>query len=81
MPDHLRAILEVRTRRPQAISAAAAQRKRRSAPLGDDNQLFIIGAGHPARGAPRVGERAMAIADRMDRLRRLSLAAGPAARR
>ena len=74
MPDHLRAILDVRTRRPQAIPAAAAQRKRRSALLGDDNQLFIIAADHPARGTLRVGERPMAMADRMDLLRRLSLA-------
>ena len=45
--ERLRAILDVRARRPQAIAGAAAQRKRRPALLGDDNQLFIIAADHP----------------------------------
>lgn len=74
MRDHLRAILDVRTRRPQAIAEAATQRKRRPALLGDDDQMFIIAADHPARGALRAGERPMAIADRMDLLDRMSLA-------
>jgi hypothetical protein len=74
MRDHLRAILDVRTRRPQAIAEAAQQRRRRAALLGDDNKLFIIAADHPARGALRVGERPMAIADRADLLERMALA-------
>jgi hypothetical protein len=63
MRERLRAILDVRARRPQAIAEAAARRKRRPALLGDDNQLFIIAADHPARGALRVGERPMAMAE------------------
>ena len=74
MPDHLAAILDVRTRRPQAIAEAAAKRKQRTALLADDNQLFIIAADHPARGALRVGERPMAMADRTNLLERMSLA-------
>src|SRR6266542_2699110 len=74
MPDHLRAILDVRTRRPQAIAEAAVKRMRRTALLGDDDQLFIIAADHPARGALRAGERPMALADRTDLLERMSLA-------
>jgi hypothetical protein len=74
MHDQLKAILDVRTRRPQAIAAAAAQRKRRTALLGDDGQLFIIAADHAARGALRAGDRPMALADRADLLERLSLA-------
>jgi hypothetical protein len=76
MRERLRAILDVRTRRPQAIAEAAARRKRRPALLGDDNQLFIIAADHPARGALRVGERPMAMADRAELIDRLSLALG-----
>jgi hypothetical protein len=72
MHEGLRAILDVRTRRPQAIAEAAARRKRRPALLGDDTQLFII----PARGALRVGERPMAMADRAELLDRMSLALG-----
>jgi hypothetical protein len=74
MRDQLRTILDVRARRPQSIAEAAGRRKRRAALLGDDNQLFIIAADHPARGALRVGERPMAIADRADLLERMSLA-------
>ena len=68
MPDQLRVILDARTRRPQAIAKSADQRKRRAALLGDDNRLFIIAADHPARGALRVGERPMALANRMELL-------------
>ena len=74
MRDRLKVILDVRTRRPQAIAEAAAARSRRPSLLGDDNRLFIIAADHPARGALRVGERPMALADRADLLERMSLA-------
>jgi hypothetical protein len=74
MRDRLKAILDVRARRPQAIAEAAARRTRRAALLGADNQLFIIAADHPARGALRVGNQPMAMADRADLLERMSLA-------
>lgn len=74
MTGHLREILDVRTRRPGAIAEAAARRKRRTALLADDGQLFIIAADHPARGALRAGERPMALADRLELLERMSLA-------
>jgi hypothetical protein len=74
MRDHLRTILDVRTQRPQAIAEAAQRRKRRATLLGPDNQLFIIAADHPARGALRVGDRPMAMADRAGLLERLALA-------
>jgi hypothetical protein len=74
MRDHLKAILDARTRRPQAIAEAAQRRKRRGTLLGDDNQLFIIAADHAARGALRVGDRPMAMADRASLLERLALA-------
>jgi hypothetical protein len=74
MRDQVKAILDVRARRPQAIAQAATQRKRRATLLGDDDQLFIIAADHPARGALRVGNQPMAMADRADLLERMSLA-------
>ena len=74
MRDQLKAILEARTRRPQAIAEAAARRRRRDSLLGADNQIFIIAADHPARGALRAGDRPMAMADRADLLERMSLA-------
>ena len=74
MRDQIRAIGEVRARRPQAIAEAAAARRRRTSLLGEDNQIFLIAADHPARGALRAGDRPMAMADRADLLERMSLA-------
>jgi hypothetical protein len=74
MRDQLKAILEVRTRRPHAIAEAATARRRRPSLLGDDGRLFIIAADHPARGALRAGDQPMALADRARLLERLSLA-------
>jgi hypothetical protein len=74
MRDQIKAILEVRARRPRAIAEAAAGRRRRTSLLGQDNQVFLIAADHPARGALRAGDRPMAMADRADLLERMSLA-------
>jgi hypothetical protein len=74
MRDQINAILEVRARRPRAIAEAAAGRRRRTSLLGQDNQVFLIAADHPARGALRAGDRPMAMADRADLLMRMSLA-------
>jgi hypothetical protein len=74
MRDQIKAILEVRARRPRAIAEAAAGRRRRESLLGQDNQVFLIAADHPARGALRAGDRPMAMADRADLLERMSLA-------
>jgi len=72
--DQIRAIMAARARRPQAIAEAAAGRRRRTSLLGEDGQIFIIAADHPARGALRAGDRPMAMADRADLLERMSLA-------
>ncbi|MFY9932816.1 MAG: aldolase [Streptosporangiaceae bacterium] len=74
MRDKIRALLDTRARRPQAIAEAAAQRTRRTSLLGDDGRIFIIAADHPARGALRAGDRPMAMSDRADLLERMSLA-------
>src|SRR6201982_1969289 len=71
--DQLKAILEARTRRPQAIAEAASRRRRRDSLLGPDNQIFIVAADHPARGALRAGDRPMAMAARDDLRERMSL--------
>ena len=74
MRDQIRAIMEARARRPQTIAEAAAGRRRRTSLLGEDSQIFIIAADHPARGALWAGDRPMAMADRADLLERMSLA-------
>jgi hypothetical protein len=66
--------MAARARRPQAIAEAAAGRRRRTSLLGEDSQIFLIAADHPARGALRAGDRPMAMADRADLLERMSLA-------
>jgi hypothetical protein len=72
--DQVKAILDVRARRPEAIGEAATQRKGRARLLGEDGQLLIIAADHPARGSLRAGSRPAAMADRLSLLERMSLA-------
>lgn len=62
-----------RATRPEAIAEAARRRRRR--PLqGRSDRLLIVAADHPARGALRVRERDLAMADRRDMLERLLVA-------
>ena len=71
----LDAVRDVRAHRPHEI-AAAAERRRRRPLLGDDGRLMLLAADHPARGALGVAERAAAMADRGELLRRLVAALG-----
>ncbi|MEU8568885.1 deoxyribose-phosphate aldolase [Streptomyces pathocidini] len=66
-------IVKVRTRHPEAVGEAAARRVRRPL-IGDSGRLMIIAADHPARGALAVGDRGLAMANRVDLLERLVLA-------
>jgi uncharacterized protein len=73
MPD--RAMLtETRARRPEAIAAAAAARRRPASPLGDNGRCLVIAADHTARGMLGAGRRADAMVDRGDMLDRICLA-------
>src|ERR671931_2662070 len=74
LEERYRAILEARTRRPEAIAEAAAKRRRPTSLFNDHGRLMMIAADHPARGALRAGERALAMADRGELLDRLCLA-------
>ena len=73
LDERYRTVLEARTRRPEAIAEAAARRARPSL-FNEHGRLMMIAADHPARGALRAGERALAMADRVDLLDRLCLA-------
>lgn len=78
MPDlDLPGLREARARHPESISEAAQKRRRRSL-LGDDGQLMLIAADHPARGALGVRGDSAAMADRQELLRRLVSALGRA---
>ncbi|MEH0637147.1 deoxyribose-phosphate aldolase [Streptomyces bottropensis] len=66
-------LVRVRALHPEAIAEAAARRTRRPL-VGDTGRLMIVAADHPARGALRVGDRPLAMADRADLLERLCVA-------
>jgi DhnA family fructose-bisphosphate aldolase class Ia len=73
VPD-LGDLLEARTRRPDAIAAAAAARKRPASLFGEHGKLMIIAADHPARGALRAGPDPLAMANRVELLDRIRTA-------
>jgi hypothetical protein len=56
------------------VADAAAARSRRESLVGESGRLMLIAADHPARGALRVGDDPLAMADRADLLRRLQVA-------
>jgi hypothetical protein len=68
-----RLLTETRFNRPEAVSEAAAARRRRSDFVGS-KQLLIIAADHTARGMMGVGSQSMAMASRYDLLDRLCTA-------
>ena len=71
--DAIAALREARFTDPGTITRAWQSRSRRSI-AGDDSRLFIVAADHPARGAMKVGDDALAMADRADLVTRLATA-------
>ncbi|MFF0447480.1 deoxyribose-phosphate aldolase [Streptomyces sp. NPDC004609] len=67
-------LVGIRTRHPEAVAEAAARRRKRPRLMGASGRLMIIAADHPARGALAVGDRRLAMANRLDLLERLCLA-------
>ena len=67
-------LVGIRSRHPEAVAEAATRRRRRPRLIGDSGRLMIIAADHPARGALGVGDRPLAMANRLDLLERLCLA-------
>ena len=72
--DDVHHIVRTRVQRPDAIAAAAAGRRRRAQLVGESGRLMLIAADHPARGALRVGDDPLAMADRAVLLGRLQVA-------
>jgi DhnA family fructose-bisphosphate aldolase class Ia len=73
MSEDLLATIVGLRRTPQAITAAAAARRR---PMASPNpgRLMIVAADHPARNALAAGDQPLAMADRPELLKRLCLA-------
>jgi len=72
--DLLRTLTETRVHGPAAVADAAARRDRPSALVGEHGRLMMIAADHPARGALRIGDRPLAMGDRVELLDRLCVA-------
>jgi hypothetical protein len=72
--DTLADLLDARVRNPDRIAQLAEQRPRPDSLVGETGRLMLVAADHPARGALRAGDDAMAMADRWELLRRLSIA-------
>lgn len=66
-------LTDIRVQQPDAIRRAYETRRRRGF-VGEDGQLLIIAADHPARGSLRAGNRDLAMARRSDLLQRLLVA-------
>ncbi|MGX6601371.1 Cgl0159 family (beta/alpha)8-fold protein [Micromonosporaceae bacterium Da 78-11] len=75
MPE-LTDLLDARIRRPDAIAAAAAARRRPESLFGPHGKMMIIAADHPARGALRAGADPFAMANRIELLDRIRTALG-----
>jgi hypothetical protein len=74
MRDDLREITVTRARHPERIAELAQTRARPGSLLGDNGKALIIAADHPARGSLGAGEDPLAMADRAELLRRLTVA-------
>ncbi|HVV13274.1 Cgl0159 family (beta/alpha)8-fold protein [Amycolatopsis sp.] len=74
MSDKVSRIVERRVRHPESIAEAAAARTRPGSLFGSHGRTMIIAADHPARGANRVGDDPLAMADRGELLDRLCVA-------
>jgi hypothetical protein len=72
--EQLGQLISTRVHRPGEVAKTAATRRRPSSLLGEHGKLMIIACDHPARGAVRVGDRALAMGDRVELLDRLCLA-------
>jgi hypothetical protein len=72
--ENLKQLVDMRLDNPMLISELARSRKRATSLLGSHGKLMVIAADHPARGALRVGDEALAMGNRSDLLDRLCLA-------
>jgi uncharacterized protein len=69
----LKGLIYTRALSPADVVAARQRRRRPDSLLGPHGKLMIIAADHPARGALRAGEDALAMADRVELLDRLCI--------
>jgi hypothetical protein len=68
------ALVRARVEQPGLIAQQAAARRRPDGLAGATGRLLLVAADHPARGALRAGNDALAMADRCRMLERLAIA-------
>ncbi|MBC7632050.1 aldolase [Aeromicrobium sp.] len=69
--DSFAHIAETRALHPERIAELAAQRQQPTGLVGSTGRLLLVAADHPARGALRAGDDALAMGDREGLLGRL----------
>lgn len=69
--ERLRAVIEARVQRPEAVREAAVRRVRPTSLTGPSGKLMVIAADHTARGLLGAGRDPLAMADRGELLERL----------
>ena len=74
MSVEIRDLVGVRTREPERVAELAAARRAPVGLTGSTGRLMLVAADHPARGALRAGDDALAMADRFQLLERLATA-------
>lgn len=62
--DDIRRVVETRATRPTEIARIAADRSQPDSLVGQTGRLMLVAADHPARGALRAGDDAIAMGDR-----------------
>ena len=67
-------LLDHRVNRPERILELADQRERPTSLVGQTGRLMLVAADHPARGALRAGDEPLAMANRWELIRRLTIA-------
>ena len=72
--DEVAELVSTRVRTPERIAELADQRTRSVSLVGQTGRLMLVAADHPARGALRAGDDALAMADRWGLLTRLATA-------
>ena len=69
--EDVRGILDLRVHHPERVVELTAERKQPTGLVGSTGRLLLVAADHPARGALRAGEEALAMGDRADLLDRM----------
>jgi hypothetical protein len=67
-------LISTRIHEPGRVAGLMQERTRPASLVGESGRLMLVAADHPARGALRAGDDAMAMADRGELLRRLMIA-------